>query len=86
MSRERKITELEQQQFGLVSVTQLKELGVSRFATYRRVNDDRHDRVRRGVLANPSVAVTFASRGHFVLIALPLLFGAPLAAIFRRRR
>ncbi|MBV8682999.1 MAG: hypothetical protein JO111_09015 [Caulobacteraceae bacterium] len=33
-----------------------------------------------------SVAVTLASRGHFVLIALPLLLGAPLAAIFRRRR
>jgi hypothetical protein len=33
-----------------------------------------------------SVAVSFASRGHFVLIALPLLVGAPLAAMFRRRR
>jgi hypothetical protein len=33
-----------------------------------------------------SVAITLTTRGHFVLIALPLLFGAPLAAIFRRRR
>ncbi|HEY2051473.1 MAG TPA: hypothetical protein VGH03_19210 [Caulobacteraceae bacterium] len=33
-----------------------------------------------------SIAVTFVSRGHFVLIALPLLFGAPLAALFRGRR
>ncbi|HSZ52046.1 MAG TPA: hypothetical protein VK801_10785 [Caulobacteraceae bacterium] len=33
-----------------------------------------------------SIAITLTTRGHFVLIALPLLFGAPLAAIFRRRR
>jgi hypothetical protein len=33
-----------------------------------------------------SVVITIAARGHVVLIALPLLFGAPLAAIFRRRR
>ncbi|HEY1928629.1 MAG TPA: hypothetical protein VGG92_14270 [Caulobacteraceae bacterium] len=33
-----------------------------------------------------SVAITLATHGHFVLVALPLLFGAPLAAIFRRRR
>jgi hypothetical protein len=33
-----------------------------------------------------SAAVTLASRGHFVLIAAPLLIGAPLAALFRRRR
>jgi hypothetical protein len=62
VSREREIAGHEQQQFGLVSVEQLKTLGVSRFATYRRLNADRHDRVRRGVLANPSVAVTFEQR------------------------
>jgi hypothetical protein len=33
-----------------------------------------------------SVAVSLVSHGHFVLIALPLLFGAPLVAVFRRRR
>lgn len=38
------------------------------------------------IAVGASVAVTVASRGHFVLIALPLLFGAPLVAIFRRRR
>ena len=32
-----------------------------------------------------SVAITCLSHGHVVLIALPLLFGLPLAGFFRRR-
>ena len=32
-----------------------------------------------------SVAVSFLSHGRVLLVALPLLFGAPLVGLFRRR-
>jgi hypothetical protein len=52
---ERNIVELERAQFGVASTSQLHDNGLSDQAIYRRVAASRHDRLRRGVVANPGV-------------------------------
>jgi hypothetical protein len=61
-NRERKIAALERAQHGLVSVPQLRDLGLSQSAISRRVARARNLRVRRAVLANPGVAPAFEQK------------------------
>ena len=56
---ERNITRLERAQYGLTSVAQLRELGISERSLRRRIDAERHDRLRRGVMVNPSVPPSF---------------------------
>jgi hypothetical protein len=62
MTKEREICDLEQAQFGLVTVAQLEDLGLSTSGVHRRVIAERHDRLRKGVLVSLSVAPTFEQR------------------------
>jgi hypothetical protein len=59
---ERKIARLERTQHGLITIDQLRALDVSPSMTQRRVGGARHDRIANGVLATPSVVVTFEQR------------------------
>lgn len=59
VSVEERVAAFESRQHGLVTVGQLRELGLSEDAIRHRATSHRHVRARRGVLANPGVAPTY---------------------------
>jgi hypothetical protein len=56
------IVKHEVEQHGLVAVRQARALRISEGALQRRVDRERHRRIARGVLVNPSVPDSFAQR------------------------
>ncbi len=59
---EAKLAEIEREQFGLVSIAQLRDLGCSTGAQRYLLDCERIEGFRRGVFACPSVASTFEQR------------------------
>jgi hypothetical protein len=68
-ARERAIAALEREQYGVVSIGQLREVGLSDNAARSRVRRDRRQRVSMGVHANPSVERDFKQRVMAAVLA-----------------
>src|SRR4051794_13929663 len=66
---ERDVAQLERAQSGATSLAQLLEVGLSDDAVYRRVRRARHERLRRGVFANPGVAPDFVQHVTAAVLA-----------------